>query len=290
MEKTTYSTPLVPRQIRLELSSHCNAKCLSCHGHSPLHAMTRPRGHMSRELVEKCLADIVAFPQPISEIVCSNYGETMCHPDWHSIMELVARKLPRVPIVFPTNGVLLADGRLELLCRIRTLALVNFSVNAYLKETYESFHGLPYEKSYETITNAITRLRQLRPDVTIWISCVRDSQYQSPREIELFKEHWGKYGIVQINQAEYSNRPDRAPKVPVTLPCRSLQSDLVILHNGQCLSCCYVADAIPELIVGDALTENLLDIWHGRKFSDLRAAHFKGQRSNLETCKRCTFA
>ena len=283
----TYTTPLVPRQVRLELGNHCNAHCLSCHGHSPLHPMTRPKGNMSRELVAKCLEDIRAMPQPIAEIVCSNYGETMCHPDWYELMELVARGLPRTPLVFPANGVLLADGRLELLCRIRTLALVNFSVNAYTPELWEAFHGLP-ARHLETVKAAVVRLRQLRPDVTVWLSMVRDPSLQSPREEELFREFWGQYGIVQMNVASYAGWPGKEPPIPVKLPCRSIHSDLVVLWDGRISSCCF--DANGELIFGDATKQTLLDCWHSAEFNKLRQLHNTGHRDEVPLCRSCTFA
>jgi hypothetical protein len=245
---------------------------------------------MSRELLEKCLQDIKAMPQPPAEIVPSNFGEAFLAPDWAGSLQLIAKRLPRTGMVVPTNGTLLTEANVVKLAQVPTLKLVNFSVNAIRKETYEAFHGLPFEKSYETITNAVVRLRQLRPDVTVWVSMVRSSEYQSPGEAELFVQHWGSVvgpQNVQLNQAEYSQRP---PIVPVTLACRSLWSDLVVLWDGRCMSCCYAADAQEDMVVGDATVEPLLDIWHGKRFSELRRVHSEGRRVELPTCSRCTFA
>ena len=288
MEKVTYTTPLVPRQVRLEFGSFCNAKCLTCHGFSPLHPMTRAKGHMSRELLEKYLEEIRTWPQQPAELVPSNYSETMAsHPNWYEFLEMMARKLPRVPIVFPSNGVLLSDGRLELLCRIRTLALVNFSVNAYTPELWEAFHGLP-ARHLETVKAAVVRLRQLRPDVTIWISMVRDPSLQSPKEEELFRQYWGQYGTVQINVASYAGWPGKEPPIPVKLPCRSIFSDLVVLWDGRISSCCFDADG--DIIFADATKTALLDCWHSAEFNRLRQLHNGGKRDEVALCRSCTFA
>lgn len=274
-----------PRQVRLELTNHCPAHCWPCHRN----LMTRPLGFMSMSLVEKCLKDIRQFPSPLTEVVPTGWGEAFFHPQWQEILMLISRYLPRTTMVLPTNGTLLVDSMADKLAQVPTLKLVNFSVNVALPATYEAYFKLPASKM-EIVEKAIVRLKQLRPDIAIWISMVRESRLQSPREVELFQEKWSKYGAVQISQAEYAGVPGREPITPVTLPCRSLFSDLVVLYDGACLSCCYVADKVEELVIGDAMAENLLDIWHGKLFTELRQKHLSGKRAEVKLCSSCTFS
>mgnify|MGYP001566742313 CR=1 FL=1 len=277
------ATAVQPRQVRLELTNKCNAHCASCHRLT----MSREQGHMPWGLLEKCVEETRGWPQPLGELVPSHYGETWLYPRWLEALRLVAQRLPRTPIVIPTNGTLLTGDMVDQLSTVPTVRLINFSVNAALPSTYEAFHRLPASKM-EVIEQAILRLRQRRPDITIWVSLVQDCQYQSPREVELFRERWSKYGVVQVNAANYNNRPDRQPLVPVTLPCRSIFSDLVVLWDGRVTSCCF--DAQGDLVVGDATKDKLLDIWHGRPFAELRDKHTRGQRAAIPLCASCTFA
>ena len=285
MREIAYSTPLVPRQVRIELTSKCNAHCLPCHRN----LMKRAPEHMLFSLLEKCLEDIRAFPEPLLELVPTGWGELFLYPRWLDALELISQKLPGTRIVLPTNGTLLGDGSIEHLARIPTLRLVNFSVNAFFPETYTAFHKLPASK-LELIEFAARRLKELRPDIVMWFSMVRSSEFQSPLEAELFREKWSKYGVPQFSQAEYAGNPEHRPIVPVLLPCRSLFSDLVILYDGQGLSCCYVAEPDPELVVGDAREDSLLNIWNSKRFSELRRVHNEGGRANLGFCSSCTFA
>lgn len=279
-----YSTPLQPKQVRLELSSFCNAHCVACHGHGQ-YPMTRPKGHMPFSLVEKCVQDIKKFPNILSEIVPTGYGELFLHPQWFKILEYIARELPRVRMVIPTNGTLLKDGVMETLSRVSTLKLIDLSVNAFLPETYRVFHKLPPE-NLARVEEAAKKIRQLRPDIMLWVSMVRSSQYQSPTEVELFIQHWSRYGKVMINQAEYCKGPE--PITPVILPCKSLFSDMCVSWDGRVTSCCYDADC--ELVVGDTVKESLLDIWFSKRFSEIRTFHNEGKRAELEICKHCTFS
>lgn len=276
-------TPTQPRQVRIELINKCNAHCASCHRLT----MTRGQGLMAWGLLEQCVEEIRGWPQPLAELVPNNYGETWLYPRSIEALHLVARRLPRTSIVIPTNGTLLTEELVAQLAGVPTVRLVNFSLNAALPQTYEAFHRLPASK-LEVIEKAMVKLRQLRPDIVIWVSMVQDSQYQSPREVEMFRERWAVYGVVQINPANYNNRPDRVPLVPVSLPCRSLLSDLVVLWDGRVTSCCF--DAQGDLVVGDATKEPLLDIWHGKRFAETRRLHNEGERQSLQICSQCTFA
>ena len=285
MATISYSTPLVPRQLRIELTSFCNAHCHPCHRH----LMLRKPSHMDWNLVEKVVNEASQLPERLQEIVLSDFGETMLYPAWERATQLVARKLPFTRLVLPTNGTLLTDEVVEKLARLPTLKLVNLSINAYLPETYTAFHKLP-ASNLKVIEAAAVRLRKLRPDIILWLSMVRAAEYQSEKEVELFREHWSKFGQVQINQANYAGVPGREPLTPVNLPCRSLFSDLVVLAEGQCLSCCFVAEPLPELVVGDASRESLMEIWHSRGFGEIRQLHLTGRRAELEICRSCTFA
>lgn len=279
----SYITPLVPHQIRLELTSKCNAKCLTCHRSK----MTRPLGDMSWELLMKCLEDVKDFPQVLSEVVLSNYGETFMYPQWYQAMELTVKILPHTPIVLPTNGTFLTEETVNKLCLIPTLKLVNVSVNAFLPETYRKFHSID-PKAIEVIKSGITRVRQLRPDITIWVSMAYDYLCQSPREVELFREFWSQYGIVQVNTVSYAGVKGKEPLIPVSLPCRSIFSDMVIAYNGDVSSCCF--DVNIEVNLGNANETNLLDIWNSSKFAEFRRKHNEGKRAKFAICSKCSFA
>ena len=285
MAAVSYSTPLVPRQLRLELTSYCNAHCAPCHRS----LMLRKPQHMDWNLVEKVVSEASQLPERLQEVVLSDFGETMLYPAWERAAQLVARKLPSTHLVLPTNGTLLTDEVVEKLARLPTLKLVNLSVNAYLPETYVAFHKLP-ASNLKAIEAAALRIRKLRPDIILWLSMVRAAEYQSEKEVELFREHWGKIGQVQINLANYAGVPGREPLTPVSLPCRSLFSDLVVLADGQCLSCCFVAEPLPELVVGDANAESLMALWHSKRFNEIRQLHSEGRRAELNICRTCTFS
>jgi len=74
--------------------------------------------------------------------------------------------------------------------------------------------------------------------------------------------------------------------VPVRKVCPMPFYTMAIKANGAVSVCC--ADWDNRLQVGDANTEDLLDIWRGDKFAEIRTAHWCGQRALIPSCRDCT--
>jgi len=273
-----------PRQIRLDTINRCNAKCIPCH----LNFQKQIGGKMSMELITKILNEIRGCPR-LEEIVPVNFGEFFLLNNWYEILKLIEGKLPQTGIALPTNGSLLDDDTVRKLASIRTVKWLNFSINAYFRETYEQFTGLGREV-VDRITRAAELLRQLRPDITTCASMVFDTSFQTELERDLFIQFWQPLvSVVSINPAAYCNSPLKSPAIPVKTACRSIFDGLTILYDGTVVTnCCF--DASGELVVGDANTLPLLYIWRGQKLRELCELHNQGRREEIELCKQCSFA
>ena len=284
MASIRYDIPIQPRQVRLELTTHCSARCIFCHRTTN---MTRSQGDMTMALVEKCLHDIRQFPNLLTEIVPAGWGEIWCYIQWRQALELIASQLPQTSIVIPTNGILLTDGIVTNLTTIKTLRVVNVSVNAFLPETWEAIHGV--KNHLPQIEASVALLHKLRPDILLWVSMVRDPLLQSEKEVDLFKEHWSQYGQVQINMANYAGVKGKEPIIHTKLPCRSIYTDMQVLWDGRVVTgCCWDADGL--FLVGDATSQTLMECWHSKEYNRIRRLHNEGRRHEVQLCGNCTFS
>lgn len=284
-----YILTAVPRQVRIESSSHCNLACPWCHGHG-FRKMARTKGFIDLSLVEHLLQEIAGWSAPLYEIVPTNFGEWFMYQRWYEMGCLIDKYLPKTRMTLPTTGVLLDEKKLTQLASFQTLKWVNFSVNAYFAETYERIHGAS-SRNILKVREMIQRLRDMRPDVHVQVSMVYDPSITSEMERDLFQAYWEGLCQVSINTASYAGRPDRAPVPSLELPCRSVFDGLVIFDDG-CVSngCCFNGDNDPDLSIGHVPEETLLDIWRGDKLRRLADLHNSGQRAQLTICKNCTFA
>lgn len=275
-----FITPRYPRQIRLDTSTTCNARCLSCHR---FHPSNMRKGHMELDFAEKIMKDVSAWQIPLTELVPVNYGEFFLYKEWYPLLRLAEKLLPQTQITIPTNGSEL-DWQLDKLLLCKTVKLLNFSVNAYLGYTYEAFTKLP-SGNINKIREMIPKIKQQRPDITVWISMVYDPIYQSEAEKELFVNFWQPFGQVWVLPASNCNRSPLAIKT--LLPCRSLFSDLVISFDGRLSSCCF--DAGFKLDCG-RLTGTVEEAWHNERLEGIRNMHLNGLRQQILWCAGCSFA
>lgn len=278
-----YTASPFPRQIRLDSVNYCQARCRFCH----ILQVDRPKAKMSLAKIEEIINEIAQWPQHPQEVVPVNYGEMLIHEQWFDILKLVEIKLPRTRIVLPTNGALLDWEKLRKLLTIKTLRLVNLSINAAFDESYEAIMSLP-ASNIQRLRNIAARIRQDRPDITVWASMVHSSLWLTDLERDRFIEFWRDVAIPQVNSATFCGNGEK-PWRMVKEPCRSLFSDMVIGADGKIGSCCYDVGFTHDL--GQHPQDGtLLEIWNGPKFRVLREVHNAGKRGNIPICAGCTFA
>jgi radical SAM protein with 4Fe4S-binding SPASM domain len=207
--------------------------------------------------------------------------------NWSDILSLIHRYLPKTQVVIPTNGSKLGLHEVKELCKFQNVRIINFSINAYFEETYQSFMGLP-AKVLDLIHNAIKLIILLRPDIKIWVSMVADPEYQTDLERDLFKSHWdGIADNVWLLSASSAGRTSKRPLQPVTAPCRSIFSDIVVGYDGKLTSCCFNPGM--DLDLG-YYSGDLKKDWRNPKLEDFRRIHNEHRRAEIPLCRGCTFA
>jgi len=274
-----------PRQVRLDTMNYCNARCIPCH----LNWQTREKGRMKWKMLQAVLEDIATWPRPLEELVAVQFGELFCRKDWYDILRQVEERLPQTAIALPTNGAFLDDEVVKELASIRTLKWLNFSINAFFRETYEAFTGLKVD-TVDRIKRAAELLRVLRPDLVTCASLVFDTTYQTEMERDLFVEFWRPLvSVVSINPAAYAGSLLKKPAIPVKTACRSIFDGLVVLYDGKVVTgCCW--DSSGELEIGSFPEQSLLEIWRGKALKGLCSLHNVGRREEIKLCASCTFA
>ena len=280
--ETVYPIPPQPNQVRLDTTTRCNAKCLSCH-----RFLTERKGEMTQDMILDILNDIKRWQLPLLEIVPVNYGEFFLRDDWAWILDQIAMKLPHTRITIPTNGSLLDGEKVSTLCDIPNVKLVNFSVNAYFEETYKAFMKLSYS-TIEKIQKAIELIRIRRRDIIVWVSMVFDPAYHSDLERDGFIKFWqDKADKVWPLPAASAGRPTQVVEIVRSAPCRSLFSDIVVSYDGRLSSCCF--DANFTIDCGN-YTGDLKSDWRNPKLENLRCAHNEHRRAEIDLCRRCSYA
>lgn len=278
----TYETPAQPRQVRLDTTTTCNARCLSCHRHG-----CERKGEIPAEMIMKILNDVSRWEKPLEEVVPVNYGELFCRKDWLWVLQAISNKLPKTAIVLPTNGALIGEDEAKRLCEIQTLRMINFSINGFYNETYEAFTGLKVE-NLDKIYHAMQLIRTLRLDIVFRASMVFDPAYMSNREKDYFTDLWRRNNVEPwILPAVSCGREAKTVEIPRVAPCESIFKDIAIGYDGKLSVCCF--DPNFSLDLG-YYSGDLKKDWISPGLKELRGTHNKHERQNIPLCRSCSHA
>lgn len=275
-----------PFEIALELTNHCNLRCVMC----PVPNLKRKRGFMDETVFKRVVADIskeesgfVFLPQ--------GFGELFLHPQWFNLLAL-ARTSDIRPIIVLSNGMLLNRQTSQRL--IETVDALVVTIDGVAKKTYESIR---IQGNFDTVIRNIENFIEMRgndesPHLVLRIIRMQETE----DEIGEFRNFWsgriGRSDIIQV--AQYNDWAGLVPDREVTKtqvqrsrhPCRMLWKNFSVLYDGKVSPCCY--DAEGELIIGNVLDQTVRDIWSGPVAKTLRDIHLRHQFHEIPICSRCS--
>jgi len=289
--------PLGNLRLNIETTLACNARCVFCSKQSlPLEA-----GTMSWGLFEKIIRE--AKDLGVKEAILSVYGEPL-------LDKLFLRRArltddAGIDFSFFTNASLLTKEIARELLGLKHFKRLNFSVNAFDRETYEKVMvGLKRDGVFDHIPDFLELKNALRPDIYVVVSCVLFDKNKA--EKERFRSYFlGLKGVDNVyfpvirnrggipldmewsgEDVEFSPLSNKNHK---RLPCKFLWEDLFIYYNGTVGVCCEDT-AARRIIVGDLNKQTLGDVWAGESLRTLRDKHLSGRRGEHPICgKACNY-
>ena len=250
--------------INIESTNHCNLKCKMCPVNSE---MKRKKEFLDFQLFKKILDE---NPQ-LEFILPFQWGEPLLHKQIFDMIAYARQK--HIRTMMTTNGTLLNPEMNRKIVE-SGLTRLTFSVDGF-GDTHTAIRGFSYEQLKENIIQFKHMRDHLNGEIRIDISMVvfEDSE----ADVEKYFYEWEQIA-------------DRVQLIPRFVPgvrqhkCRELwRGTLVVLSNGLVTTCC--ADYDGAMIVGDARTERLTDIWNGPKMRMLRRSHVRKRFPGI--CRTC---
>jgi len=219
-----------------------------------------------------------------------NFGEPLL--DKHIEEKISFAKEKGVEETFiVTNASLLTRERSRELIQAG-LDRLKISFYGVTRKQYEELHvGLDYRTTHQNIRDLLEVKQELggkKPKITLrYIGKTTD--------FIRFAAQWLKYrklcSVVPGRLHNYTTGRDYNPTSGVRRPnfmksCRYLKRSVVyILVNGDVVPCCY--DFNGALVMGNALEEDIADIWNGERFQAFRRAHAERKYDAYPVCAAC---
>jgi len=260
----------------------CFCRCRFCYQVKNPEAVREE--YMDFELFQKIIHDIP--PDEPLKIVLGAGGEPLTYPKIHEMVRYVTDTRPLATTEYSSNGILMDEENARKIIE-SGLKRIEISLNVPTREDYEWFTGID---AYDQVTSNMIGLMQLRaklhsptPIVVTKIMGIK----RWADKIKNFINYWN--GIIdeaRVSAVSYyqdeelenidSLKPTTNPLVPT---CFYLTDNMVIMPNGQYQLCCapdFAGEKYGPVDLGNARDENLLDVWNGEKYMELRRKNAQG--------------
>lgn len=286
--------PSFPKTVVIETRFGCNAGCVFCQ--YPQLKDKLPRGKMDMALFEKIVKECA--PYPVERFILCLDNEPLIDAELAERYELLKTHCPDSIRNLTTNASLLTPARVEELVGSGRVNEVFLSINGHSKEVYEELMKLPYERTMKNVDAFCEWLRShpdIRERLRVRVNVVKTRRVAP--EIPDMERRWkGKEGF-ELHIIDMDNRGDQldmkksatvsadeADMKPNTT-CRRPFNTMVITWEGKAVLCC--VDYTREVVLGDANTTSVPDIWNGPRATQLRKEYLAGIFDNLKPCKTC---
>tara|TARA_R110000824_G_scaffold232511_1_gene420570 strand:+ start:10075 stop:11163 length:1089 start_codon:yes stop_codon:yes gene_type:complete len=310
-----------PLIYNIETTNACNMTCVFCPRTT---LMTREIEHLNEEVCEKIIDQIKPWTKDEwktwEDFVAREYG---IQDDEMSQNHFFLYIIPKV-IVLHGFGDPLLDKKLANRVRSLTkkgidtyfscnpsnisvkkniemmeagLSYLKYSIDSIDDLTHKTLRGkssnytLAFKKIMETIEEKEKRNLKTRIVITM-IDLQRSTQQEEWEQLqEVFKSHNVYIYLKSQDQTWYDDiqgEKDLHAAAGLSVDwsefCHFPWSSFAVKSNGEIAMC--TEDYNNEIILGNAATESLYDIWNGEKYSNFRRTHFN--KKSGDKCNMCT--
>ncbi len=282
--KKSLHLPYLPIRLWVELTSHCNYRCVMC----PNKDLNKEnKGYMEFDLYKKIIDEAKGFAFDIN---LAHRGESLLHPQIVGAIRYA--KDAGLFTRLHTNGSLLEE---ELARQIVESGLdrLSFSFDGFNQETYEGIRvGGDFEKTITNISRFLEIKKQAgsqKPETAIEvINFDKLSGPEFTQAREDFRQRFAGLPLDNFFMKELHNWAGEIEKdgqKDAYTACPFPWNALVIFWDGAVLPC--TQDFFGHYLVGNVKNESLQQIWNGPKLQHLREKQSAGELKEFETCANC---
>lgn len=271
-----------PVYLLIEPTSVCNLRCTVCFQVDKSFTKKQFMGFMNIDLFKRLIDEAVTGGT--QAVTLASRGEPTLHPELEEMLTYASGKF--FDLKLNTNATKLSDSLIRKILSSGVNELV-FSVDSHDKEIYESIRvGAKFDQVFANIRQFCDIKREEFPDsvISTRVSGVKFREDQDPDAfVSFWKEYVDDVGYVTVeNRWDTYNNPVRTD---TDHPCEYLWERMYVWHDGKCNPC--DVDYKSVLSVGDAKNSSIREIWHSKRYSDLRDDHLNKLRTKNVPCDRC---
>lgn len=292
------------KEIQIELTNDCQAKCLMCSHRN----MKRVVTHMDLELLNKIVDEVITISQDPYFVGICGVGEPLLHPQLEEALKIVSR-LPRWAV--GTNGQALDENRRRYLIESKFDDLT-LSLDAISPETFTKMRpGLSFTTVLENVLNLFNELRSCERfwrNIYVQMILTEDNRL----EMQSFIDYWltktnGIEGVVVFIKPMYQwpglDNPHypgptveirENPRVlwgPVNSDtrfretCSLFDNWVMIQSDGAYQPCCMNVD--DDYQIGNVADHTILELYNSDRMNLFRKLFKEKKYNEIPFCGGC---
>ncbi len=289
-----------PYNLKVEVSSLCNAKCVYCAHSKEDHGVYE--GNMSIELMEKILEDSKEFPSKYKVMEMFSFGEALCNPNLPKMIAMARKAEVTEKINFTTNGLLLTKSKIDEIVEagpdIIRISLQGLDAETYwdvckVKINYEEFlTNLKYLYEHKGKCN----IRMKIPDVSLRNAEEDRIKFEDtfgPIADMIFIEKiipmYADVDYKKIGQSVYDNAINGRENIEqhtIHTVCNRPFYRMRVSADGKVTAAC--CDIPNDFYYGSIYEKTLVDIWNSEARKNLLKMQLLGKRFEHPICKKCS--
>lgn len=261
--------------LNIGLTNRCNLKCSFC----PIKNTKIKREDMSFELAKK----IIDEAEITHHISLALFGESTLYEKLPDVIAYIKKKKPGLKTILYTNGVLV-DKSLANSLTSSKLDQIIFSIDSFNSYDYRLFKGAD---NFDQLIKNVKYFASLNK--TKVRSQFADLNYHSnEKEAKLLIDELTKCTEIKLGrfiswggEIKWNGKKDRV--IRKNKPCVHVFMFMNIASNGNMVMCCM--DYNHSVVLGNVKNENVMSVWNGSLFNNLRERQKKGNFDNI--CLNC---
>lgn len=287
------STPYV---IFIDPSDACNFKCKFCptSNRQLMKSVGRPLKVMNFDLYKKIVDDISSFDQKLKVLRLYKDGEPMINKKLPEMISYAKKKNISEKIDTTTNVSLLNKDRTKDLVEAG-LDRINISIEGVNNEQYKDFSDVELE--FENVVENVRYFYENKKNCEMLVKINGDTLTQSDLKkfFEIFGNITDKIHVehimscwpnFELNGLKVNDEKGiYGQKINELSVCSYVFYSMAVNSDGK-VSLCFL-DWSKKLIIGDTSTENIRDIWMGKKLKKYQIMFLEGKRKNHPICGNC---
>lgn len=303
-----YFRSKIPVVYNIETTNACNMRCKMCPRTT---IMTRPIETMKPEIFKTIIDQLEPYskerwsqwekfvtknyhikPDEMSEnhfflyvipkvIVLHGYGDPLLDVNIPQYVEWMSEKgLESYFSCNPAN--INMERTLETFAN--GLGYIKYSIESIDDNQYKSIRGKAanFTESYKNIMRLLEIKAQRNYKTVIVITMLDLNRENQKEEYAKLKEKFTGCDVYiylkSQDQLWYDNTRMITRSIHWQEFCQFPWSSMTVKSNGECVSC--VEDFNNEIILGDAKTDSLYEIWNGNKYNTFRRSHYSMKEKN----------